>query len=156
MSDTSALVLACINLGGFVTAFVIAFFSHDSDRDFDHAQNAVDHLEKQMNKVHSAYLRDRSAVIKKFTPDLVGFAGSYTDANGKIVQLKTRMGIPLDDDDRFVLTDLDQLAEDADRRDAADAYEPETPTPSPGGASMRVEPVVTSLKEHRRPTGTEA
>jgi hypothetical protein len=154
LSDTSALVLACINLGGFVTAFVIAFFSHDSDRDFDHAQSAVDHLEKQMNKVHTAYLRDRSAVIKKYTPDLVGFAGTYTDANGKIVQLKTRMSIPLDEDDRFVLTDLDQLAEDADRRYAADAYGPEVPTPSPGGASIRVEPVV-SLKEHRRSTGTE-
>ena len=156
LSDTAALVLACINLGGFVTTFVIAFFSHDSDRDFDHAQSAVDHLEKAMGKVHTAYLRERSRIIKSFTPDLVGFAGTYTEANGKIVQLKTRMGLPLDDADHVVLTDLDQMSEDADRRNSHDAYELEAPEPpSPAAPGARVDPTVTSLKEHRRSTGTE-
>ncbi len=151
LSDTAALVLACINLGGFVTTFVIAFFSHDSDRDFDHAQSAVDYLEKQMSKVHAEYLRQRSRIIKNFAPDLVGFAGTHAEANGRVVQLKTRMGLPLDEDDRFVLTDLDQMAEDADRRHAVDEFEPEPPPV----AGARVEPVVTSLKERRRSTGTE-
>ena len=53
LSDTSALVLACINVGGIGATFLLAFFSHDSDRDFDHAQNSVDRGEKALEKMHA-------------------------------------------------------------------------------------------------------
>lgn len=149
LGDTAALVLACINLGGFVTTFVIAFFSHDSDRDFDHAQNAVDHLEKQMSRVHGTYLEERRKIVTRYTPDLVGAAGKYNVANGRIIALKTRMQIPLEDDDRFVLTDLDQMSENADRQQE---FDDEAPAPNAG---TRLEPSVTSMSDYRRQTGTD-
>jgi hypothetical protein len=152
LGDTSALVLACINMGGIVTTFVIAFFSHDSDRDYDHAQRAVDHLETQMRAVHDTYLKERARIIKQYTPDLVGFSGSYNTANRQVVELKTRMQMPLDEDDRFVLTDLDQMSEDADRASEAG---PEGPDSGPQPAAAALDPSVTSMSEYRRSSGAD-
>ena len=151
LGDMSALVLACINIGGIAATFMLAFFSHDSDRDFDHAQDSVEHHEKAMAKVHGAYLEQRSRIIKRFAPDLVGFAANYNSANSRIIELKTRLGRPLDDDDRFVLTDLDQMSEDAEAAD-----QPETPPPDqPAPSVAKIDPTIASMRDFRRPTGTE-
>lgn len=151
LGDTAALVLACINLGGFVTTFVLAFFSHDSDRDYDHAQNSVDRAEKELGRVHKAYLEERSKIIKRFAPDLIGFAANYNTANSRVIELKTRLQQPLDEADHFVLTDLDQMSEDAEKQDREEGYIPE-----PRAASgARVEPSITSMSDYRRQTGTD-
>ena len=150
LSDTSALVLACINVGGVGATFLLAFFSHDSDRDFDHAQNSVDRGEKMLETMHNAYLKERQKKIKHYAPDLVGYAANYNTANSHVVELKTRLGRPLDDDDRFVLTDLDQMSEDAEREaNEADSLE-EPPDDENGGET------VASMKDYRRPTGAGA
>jgi hypothetical protein len=148
LTDMSALVLACINIGGIAATFMLAFFSHDSDRDFDHAQDSVDHHEKQMAKVHETYLDERGKIVRRFAPDLVGFAANYNTANSRIIEIKTRLGQPLDENDRLVLTDLDQMSEDAERTD-----QPDPPPSAP--AATRVEPGVTPMSNYRRQTGTE-
>lgn len=155
LGDTSALVLACINLGGMAVAFIIAFFSHDSDRDFDHAQNAVDRFEAQMEKMHDTYLRNRAAIVKQYAPDLVGLSGTYNNADGQVIQLKTRLQIPLDDDDRFVLTDLDQMSEDAERAASLDPDADPVPDTPPSAPDARSDPSVASMSDYRRSTGTE-
>ena len=152
LTDTSAVLLACINLGGFVIAFVIAFFSHDSDRDFDHAHRAVERLERDLARVHGRYLDQRARTIKRFAPDLVGYAGGYADANGRVVKLKTQMQMPLDEDDRLVLTDLDQLSENADRQDALPESDDEPPGP-PVTPPQQAEASVTPMRGRRPPTG---
>jgi hypothetical protein len=151
LADTSAVVLASINLGGFLAAFLLAFFSHDSDRDYDLSQNSVDRDEKSLNKTHTAYLKERSKVVARFAPDLLGLAANYNSANSRVIELKTRLQQPLDDDDRFVLTDLDQMSEDAEKQDREEGHVPEPRRSS----SDRVEPSVTSMSDYRRPTGTD-
>ncbi len=150
MSDTSALLLACINLGGMVTTFVLAFFSHDSDRDYDHAQNLVDHDEKAMQKIHEAYLNERRKIVARYAPDLVGYAANYNGANARIIELKTRLRDPIDDADKFVLTDLDQMSENAEKAERDIGY-----TAHPAAAPPRADSTVTPLSEHRKPAGTE-
>lgn len=149
LSDTSALVLACINLGGIGATFLLAFFSHDSDRDFDHAQNSVDQGEKALGRMHAAYLNERQKRIKHYAPDLVGYAANYNSANSRVIELKTRLHRPLDDDDRFVLTDLDQMSEDAER----ESREPEFPDGPEDGDS---EQTVASMKDYRWSGGAGA
>lgn len=154
LSDMSALVLACINLGGFVTTFVIAFKSHDSDRDYDDAFHAVEVEEKALARVHGEYLKERAATIKRFAPDLVGFAANYNSANSRVIERKTRLGLPLDDDDRFVLTDLDQMSEDAERAHQPDS--PPDPPTAPAAPGARQDPSVASMRDYRRQAGSEA
>jgi hypothetical protein len=145
LADTSALVLATINLGGIGATFLLAFFSHDSDRDFDKAQDAVDRHEKAMEKVHGTYLDERAKIIKRHAPDLVGYAANYNSANSQVIAQKTKLDIPLDDDDRLVVTDLDQLSEDQEKADQE----------ATGRSTVRIEPSVTSMSDYRRQTGTE-
>ena len=40
-SDTSALILFTVNLGGALAVLLLGFFSHEPDRDFEHADNAL-------------------------------------------------------------------------------------------------------------------
>lgn len=105
-----------------------------------------------MAQVHGAYLEARARIVKRFAPDLVGFAANYNSANSRIIELKTRLGQPLDDDDRFVLTDLDQMSEDAERaRQSETDLSPDQSAPS----AARIDPTITSMRDFRRPTGTE-
>ena len=153
LSDTSALVLACINVGGIGATFLLAFFSHDSDRDFDHAQNSVDRGEKALEKMHNTYLRERQKTIKQYAPDLLGYAANYNTANARVVDLKTRLQIPLDDDDRLAVTDLDQMSEDAERK-ARDgrADEPDDLDEAEGGGDG----TIASMDDYRRTSGAGA
>jgi len=168
LSNTSALVLACINIGGIVVTLLLSFFAHDSDRDYDHAQANVDRGEAELAKIHQAYLKVRERTVRRFAPDLLGYVGNYNSANQRVVELKTRLDRPLDDDDRLVLTDLDRIAASLDRDEqdqptratpaspAATVAEP--PGENPGivaGAVPRHDPTVHTMSAYRRPTGTE-
>lgn len=146
LSDPSALVLACINIGGIVTAFMLAFFSHDPDRDFDHVHRAVAAGEKKLTKIHAAYLKDRARIIADHAPHLIGYSANYNSANSRVIELKTLLNRPLDDDDRFVLTDLDQMAEEAEAADevASRGIDPET------------DATVRDLRDYRRPAANES
>lgn len=130
LSNTSALVLACINIGGIITTMMLAFFAHDPDRDYDQAAGNVERDEKELAAIHDRYLKARAKVIKEYAPDLIGFAENYNAANKHLVEMKTLLGRPLDDDDRFVLTDLDQMAEEAEAAEAANPTEPPPQAPA--------------------------
>lgn len=146
LSDPSALVLACINIGGIVTTFMLAFFSHDPDRDFDHVHRAVAVGEKKLATIHAAYLKERSKIISDHSPHLIGYSANYNSANSRVIELKTLLGRPLDDDDRFVLTDLDQLAEDADAADDIASR----------GLRPDADSTVHDMRDYRRPAANEA
>jgi hypothetical protein len=152
LSDTSALVLACINVGGIVATMMLAFFSHDPDRDYDHVQTSVDHGQKALEKVHAAYLKDRQKTVRHYAPDLLGYAANYNSASSRVIELKTLLKMVLDDDDRLVLTDLDQMAEDIERdMKSGDSQ-------VPGGfiqEDERREPTIASMSEYRKQAGTE-
>jgi hypothetical protein len=141
-SDTSALVLACINIGGIATTFLLAFFSHDADTDYDHVHRTVQRLEARLQKVHQSYLKARTRIIEDHAPHLVGYAANYNTANGKVIELKTLLGQTLTDDERFVLTELDQLAEDAEAADVAVGVRPSDGT-------------VHDMRDYRRPVASE-
>lgn len=139
-------MLACINIGGIVTTFMLAFFSHDPDRDFDHVHRAVAVGEKKLGKIHAAYLKERSRIIADHSPHLIGYSANYNSANSRVIELKTLLGRQLDDDDRFVLTELDQMAEDAD---AADAI-------ATRGVRPEADSTVHDMRDYRRPAANEA
>jgi hypothetical protein len=165
LTNTSALVLACINIGGIVVTLLLAFFSHDSDRDYDHAETNVERGEKTLAKIHARYLKAREKLVRQFAPDLLGYVGNYNAANQRVIELKTRLDKPLDDDDRFILTDLDKFS-DALQRERPSVFQndllPPTPvTPGPATApaadasAARREPTVREMSAYRRSTGTE-
>lgn len=153
LADKSALVLACINIGGVVTTMVLAFFSHDSDRDFDHAHRATLADERELAKIHGKYLEAKAKIVGEFAPDLVGYAANYNSANGHVIELKTRLGRPLDDDDRFVLTDLDQMSEDAERKNHPAGS---SPPPRPPLAGVEHDATVSAMSDYRRAASSEA
>jgi succinate dehydrogenase hydrophobic anchor subunit len=164
LTNTSALVLACINIGGIVVTLLLAFFSHDSDRDYDHAQAHVAEGEKALAKMHARYLNAREKLVRQFAPDLLGYVGNYNAANQRVIELKTRLDRPLDEDDRFILTDLDKFS-DALQRERPSVFQndllaptPATPAPTTAAvpeAGPRREPTVREMSAYRRPTGTE-
>jgi len=111
--DVSALILFTVNFGGVMIAMLLGFFSHDPDKDFDHSEAALRKATRRLNKLQSKYAQSRAKVIRKFTPDLTGASRNFADANNKIIEMKTLLSEPLDEWDRFVLDDLDTLAEEA-------------------------------------------
>ncbi len=162
LGNTSALVLACINIGGIVVTLLLAFFSHDSDRDFDHAETNVERGEKALAKIHLQYLKARQKLIRQYSPDLLGYVGNYNAANQRVVELKTLLNRPLDDDDRFVLTDLDRLSDALEKdlppvetKAPVEASPPPPPGPGTDPAGARRDPTVHEMSAYRRPTGTD-
>jgi hypothetical protein len=118
-ADVSALILFTVNLGGIVIAMLLGFFSHDPDKDFYHSEVALRKATRRLNKLQARYVQSRAKSIRKFTPDLTGASRNFADSNNKIIEMKTLLGVPLDEWDQFVLDDLDQLAEEAEEDDVA-------------------------------------
>ncbi len=120
-SDVSALVLATINIGGIFMTMMLAFFTHDSDKDFDAASRALDRYRRKIDRISSAYIRGKDAIVKEFAPDISGVSHDFTDANQRVIELKKRLGLPLDDpDDTLIIDALDRLAEDSPYGDDVD------------------------------------
>jgi succinate dehydrogenase hydrophobic anchor subunit len=120
-SDMSALVLATINIGGIFMTLMLAFFTHDSDKDFDAASRALDRYRRKVDGISSAYIKNKEAIVKDFQPDINGVSHDFTKANQEVIELKKRLGQPLDDPDDLLLIDtLDRLAEDSRYGDDVD------------------------------------
>lgn len=117
--DVSALILFTVNFGGVMIAMFLGFFSHDPDKDFDHAEATLRRATRRLNKMQTKYAQSRVKVIRKFTPDLTGASRNFADANNKIIEMKTLLSVPLDQWDQFVLDDLDTLADEAMDNDVA-------------------------------------
>lgn len=143
-SDISALVLATVNIGAIFMTMMLAFFTVDPDKDFDAAASEVDRHKVQLAKLHKLNIRERTKVIAKFAPDLAGHSANYRKANGKVIELKTKLGMPLDDQDREIIDLRDTLSEDAEREDASPAPAEERTEPSVAPVSARPTPRVVS------------
>jgi hypothetical protein len=112
-SDLSALILATVNIGGVCVAIILAYISHDPDKDFDLAAIAMKQAQEKLGKIQAEYLRQRKRIIERFKPDLTGISGSHGAASRSVIELKTKLGLPLEPDDSVVIDELDRLAEDS-------------------------------------------
>lgn len=114
LQDASAAILATFNVAGFASAAVISFMTHDPDRHYDESSREAARESRRLDRVHAKYLQRRGETIDKYSRGLAGYASNFNSANAAIVGLKTSLNIPLDDFDRSVVTDLDQLAEESE------------------------------------------
>ncbi|HVY19615.1 MAG TPA: hypothetical protein VHA70_05995 [Bauldia sp.] len=130
-SDISALILATVNIGGIFAAMMLAFFTHDPDKDFDAAATEVDHLRATLAKLDRQFSKAKTAVIRKHAPDLTVFSTSFKNANVHVIEAKKKLGMPLDEEDRLMIDKLDTLAEDSELGE----------TEPPVAATPRVVPV---------------
>jgi hypothetical protein len=116
-SDTSALILFTVNLGAILTAVLLGFFSHDPDKDFDHASTALQSSLKKLADLQKRYANSRTKIIRNLSPDLAGVSRNYSESNNRIIEIKTMLKMPLDDDDKFIIDTLDTLASETDENE---------------------------------------
>ena len=136
-SDVPAMVLATINIGGIFMTMMLAFFTHDSDKDLDAASRAYDRARKRVDGISSVYLKRKAAIVKDFAPDIGGVSHDFKNANQQVIELKKRLGLPLDDEDDVLLIDTrDRLAEDSRYADDVD----DRFVKGPDGEIQRAEP----------------
>ncbi len=116
-SDMSALILATVNIGAIFMTMMLAFFTVDPDKDFDAAASEVEKHHVEMAKLQKRYIHERKTVVANHAPDLAGHSANYKTANGKVIELKTKLGMPLEDEDHVIIDLRDTLSEDAERDD---------------------------------------
>ena len=145
-ADMSALVLITVNIGGIFMTMMLAFFTHDPDKDFDQAAHAMGRDQKRLDSIHRDYVEAKSKIIKDLAPDLAGYSANFKTANMTVIESKRRLGRALDEDDREVIDDLDQMSEDAEREEA-DEWQRAAEAP-PGGD--RGEPHLRPVESARR------
>ncbi len=116
-SDTSALILFTVNFGGVLAVLLLGFFSHEPDKDFEHADDALQKSSKVIAKLQKKYAKSRAKTIRRFAPDLTGTSRNYAESNNRIIELKTLMRMPLDEQDEFILDTLDDLASEAEENE---------------------------------------
>jgi hypothetical protein len=133
-SDISALILATVNIGGIFAALMLAFFTHDPDKDFDAAATEVDHLRAKIENLDKHFAKSKAAVIARHAPDLLVSSTNFKNANMRVIQAKKRLGQPLDEEDNLMIDQLDTLAEDSELGETAPSdeadYAPPPPSPS--------------------------
>jgi hypothetical protein len=123
-SDLSALILATVNLGGVCVALLLAYFTHDPDKDFDVAATALERSRSGSQNLHAAYLAKRNKIVAEYKPDLTGISNKHGTANKHVIEYKTRLGLALDPEDRLVIDELDRLAEDSEHAEEAGVVAP--------------------------------
>jgi hypothetical protein len=112
--DISALILATVNLGGIFAAMMLAFFTHDPDKDFDAASTAVNSQRTKLDRLDAKFTKAKTAVIQRHAPDLTVYSTSFKNANMQVIEAKKKLGLPLEDEDRLMIDKLDTLAEDSE------------------------------------------
>jgi hypothetical protein len=138
-SNIPALILATVNLGGAFVAFLLAFFSHDPDKDFDLAAVALERCRETVKRLQGDYLRRRKKIIRNYEPDLSGISGRHSSANRDVIEFKTKLGMPLDEEDGRSIDDLDRLAEESEHAEEA-------------GVVARAEPSAETLRFPAQPS----
>ena len=118
-SDTSALILFTVNLAGALALLLMGFFSHEPDKDFEHADNDLKKSARAIARLQKKYARSRAKTIRKFTPDLTGTSRNYAESNNRIIEIKSLLHMPLDNTDMFILDTLDDLAAEAEENEDA-------------------------------------
>lgn len=98
----NALVLATVNFAGIFAAMMLAFFTHDPDKDYDLAATKVDRHRAEIDVLDERYTKARSAIIKKYRSDISSASARYKAANREVMQYKHRLGLPIEEEDRFL------------------------------------------------------
>jgi hypothetical protein len=118
-SDISALILATVNIGGIFASMMLAFFTHDPDKDYDAAAEEVDRHRALLDKLDAQYSKAKAAVIRRHAPDLTVFSTNYKNANMRVIEAKKKLNLPLDDQDHLMIDQFDTLAEDSELGETA-------------------------------------
>ena len=92
---------------------ILAYISHDPDKDFDLAAISLQKARVTLAKIQHDYITRRKRIIDRFKPDLTGISGSHGGASKTVIELKSRLGLPIEDEDKLVIDELDRLAEDS-------------------------------------------
>ena len=109
LADTSALVLATVNITSILAAFLFGYFSHDSDKHLDKAFEKHKAADKALERRDGQY-KGKAEKARERTRGRLGDINSrYTAANAAIVTQKTARGWALDEEDKFALPRLDRL-----------------------------------------------
>jgi hypothetical protein len=116
-ANLNALVLATVNFAGIFAAMMLAFFTHDPDKDYDLAATKVDRHRAELEKLDQHYTKARARIVDKYRSHITAASGRFKAANREVMQLKHRLSEPLDDDDKFLIDEWDQLAEMSEHGD---------------------------------------
>ena len=111
LGDTAALVLVTVNVTSILVAFLLGYFAHDPDRNFDKAFERYRGAQRAVERQDRTYKAKSDCARKQARLELEDINGKYTAANAAIVTQKTARRLPLDDADKFALPDLDRLLE---------------------------------------------
>jgi hypothetical protein len=109
LADISALVLATVNITSILAAFLLGYFSHDSDKHFDKADEKSRAANRALERRDRAFRRRVDQAREQSRVKLDNVNSKYTAANAAIVTQRTARGLPVEEDDKFALTSLDQL-----------------------------------------------
>jgi TRAP-type C4-dicarboxylate transport system permease small subunit len=113
-ADISALVLVTVNIGGILMTMMLSFFTHDPDKDLDAASRAVERHRARLAKIAKEFVSSKEKIVRDFAPQLAGHGANYKTANKNVIELKKRLGQPLDEQDNRVIDERDRLAEDSE------------------------------------------
>lgn len=111
LGDTSALVLVTVNITSILVAFLLGYFAHDPDKHFDKAFERQRSAQRALERQDRLYSGKKDHARERARLELDAINGKYTAANAAIVTQKTARRLPLDDDDKFALPELDRLLE---------------------------------------------
>ena len=111
LGDTAALVLVTVNVTSILVAFLLGYFAHDPDQNFDKAFERYRGAQRAVERQDRTYKAKSDCARKQARLELEDINGKYTAANEAIVTQKTARRLPLDDADKFALPDLDRLLE---------------------------------------------
>lgn len=113
LADREALMLAIINAAGIIFAFLIGFFTNDSDKIFQSTLDEYARAQRKFDRLASKYEGKIEQIDRKYAARLEAYASAYGARNAKVIESKRRRNIPLTDDDRLDINSLDIKLEQA-------------------------------------------
>jgi len=133
-SDISALILVTVNIGGIIAAMMLAYFTHDPDKDYDAAYDAAERHRVRLDDQETRFARASDRIIKKHAVKLTVASARFNEANKHVTELKRRLGLPFDDPlDTLNIDARDTMAERSEHAGAIGAGGPHEATSEDDG-----------------------
>lgn len=146
-SDVSALILATVNIGGIFAALMLAYFTHDPDKDYDAAYDTVERYRGRLDRLETRFADAKDAIIQKYAIKLTVAGARFNQANKHVVELKHRLKRSLNDpNDTLIIDKLDTLAEESEHADSIGAESPSAHTTKGGGDAPEPSRPVTNVR----------
>jgi hypothetical protein len=144
--NLNALALATVNIAGIFAAMMLAYFTHDPDRDYDLAATKVERHRRELDRYNERYVAARDQVIARFAPRLTATSARFKAANSEVIQLRHILDQPSDPDDDFMIDDWDDFAETS----AFTEGKPNAIIPTEDGKVSRLPKAKTEAPDARR------